>query len=142
MQRAGLMNDTNIEDTPGMPTLCYPSFPVPPAGLVPEPQLFDSVKLNQRLDSLLLDLQTGNEQLKSIWQVWHDPEDDQPTVLLDKPQTAPPPASPSEKMFESGDEKAYVSQNWDINEDIAELISNQMSLAPFIDKHDLPLGKP
>jgi len=135
------MNDTNIEDTHGMSTLCYPSHHVPHAGLVSEPQFFDPVKLKQRLDSLLLDLQTGNEQMKSIWQSWHDPEEDRPTGLLDKPQTAPPPASPSEKMFESKNEKAWVDHNRDLNDDIVELISNQMTVAPFMEKHDLSLGQ-
>lgn len=135
------MNTTNFEDTHGMPTICYPSLHVPSAGLVPEPQFFDSVKLGQRLDSLLLDLQTGNEQMKSIWQIWHDPEDDRPTSLLDKPQTAPPPASPSEKMFESKNENPWAGNSRDLNGDIAELISNQMTLASFVDKRDMPVSE-
>ena len=63
----------------------------------------DSCALKQRLGSLLIDLQAGGEQVRSVWDVWHNSEDAEHDsfVMLDKPQTAPPPASPSENTFES-----------------------------------------
>lgn len=133
------MKDTTRENTPGMTTLCCTSVPAPPVEELNESHFFDSVKLDQRLDSLLLDLQAGTEQVKSIWQKWHDPDEDGPMGLLDKPQTAPPPASPSEKMFENVAENSKAVHSQDLNDDIVELISNQMKLAPFMETHNPPV---
>lgn len=67
----------------------------PPAGDLNEMQEFDSTRLNRQLESLAHDLQAGSEQVRNIWDMWHDSCHDYSESLLDKPQTAPPPGSPA-----------------------------------------------
>lgn len=69
--------------------------PAPPTGDLNGPREFDSTKLKRQLESLALDLQTGTEQVRNIWHIWHDSCHDYSESLLDKPQTAPPPGSPT-----------------------------------------------
>ena len=69
--------------------------PAPPSGDLNTSREFDSTRLNQQLESLALELQAGSEQVRNIWDIWHDSCQDYCESLLDKPQTAPPPASPT-----------------------------------------------
>ncbi|KAL4402777.1 hypothetical protein ACI68E_000551 [Malassezia pachydermatis] len=59
----------------------------------------DTGLLDERLDSLLLDLQAGTEKVRNVWEMWEDLDDERSWSIMDKPNTAPPPGSPSGKMM-------------------------------------------
>lgn len=63
----------------------------------------DTTHLSQRLGSLLFDIQSGGDQVQSVWQMWHNDESSQDNVpfgVLDKPQTAAPPVTPPNAQWE------------------------------------------
>ncbi|WFD32024.1 hypothetical protein MSPP1_003066 [Malassezia sp. CBS 17886] len=61
----------------------------------------DSNSLSQRLGTLLIDIQGGQDQVLSVWQRWQGDADDVPTAVIDKPQTAPPPSTPPELTYDA-----------------------------------------
>ena len=87
--------DTFCDQVP-MTEVCNSCLhPAPPPGELSKSREIDSTRLNQELESLALELQAGSEQVRNIWDIWHDSCQDYCESLLDKPQTAPPPASPT-----------------------------------------------
>lgn len=97
-QQPGRLRRVSLSDQTYMMQACKPMMGQGPSpNTKNDAQMFDSLTLHQRLGSLLLDLQTGSDQVQSVWEMWHDPDSDCPLALVDKPQTAPPPGSPTVK---------------------------------------------
>ena len=95
----------------------------------------DTTYLSQRLSSFLLDIQSGSDQVQSVWDMWHgEPsQENLPFSLLDKPQTAAPPVTPPSGQFSQTSTKSQQTSSssdhpCDHNDALASLSFDNLTL--------------